>query len=104
MIDSATLEKWKTYQGEGMISALGEYTPPEFWELLDEYEELLNLKAAIAQEIYTALVKLGADSELLSTVGSYGDTLTDEQVLTHLKRFNEAGTIFGTRSDNGPVD
>ena len=37
-----------------------------------------DLRAAIAQEIYTALVKLGADSELLSTVGSYGDTLTDD--------------------------
>jgi hypothetical protein len=51
-------------------------------------------KVAIAREIYKALEKLGASPELLGTVGSYGDTLTDEAVLAHLKRFNEKGTIF----------
>jgi hypothetical protein len=29
---------------------------------------------------------------LLGTVGSYGDTLTDETVLADLKRFHEKGT------------
>jgi hypothetical protein len=51
-------------------------------------------KAAIANEIYKAMEKLGAGPELLGIVGSYGDTLEDEDVLDSLKRFNEAGTMF----------
>jgi hypothetical protein len=64
----------------------------------DGYVELVvpsaDLKPEIAAEIYKALEKLGASPELLGTVGSYGDTLTDEAVLADLKRFNEKGTIF----------
>jgi len=29
---------WKSYKGQGMTSALGEYVPSEFWELLDAFE------------------------------------------------------------------
>ena len=38
MIDKATIAEWRKEQGIGMTSALGDYTPPEFWELLDAYE------------------------------------------------------------------
>jgi hypothetical protein len=31
---------------------------------------------------------------LLSIVGSYGETLTDEEVLAYLKMFNETGSMF----------
>lgn len=41
-IDKAQIAEWRKHQGEGMISALGEYTPPEFWELLDAYEALIS--------------------------------------------------------------
>jgi hypothetical protein len=41
VIDAATRAEWRKQQGEGMTSALGEYTPEEFWQLLDAYEELL---------------------------------------------------------------
>jgi hypothetical protein len=51
-------------------------------------------KAAIAQEIYNALEKLGAGPELLGIVGSYGDTLEDTDVLDMLKRFNQTGSMF----------
>lgn len=47
-----------------------------------------DLKAQIAHEIYRALKALGAGKELLSTVGSYGDTLDDEDVLALLKSWN----------------
>ena len=53
-----------------------------------------NLKADIAKEIYRALDDLYAPSELLSIVGSYGDTLPDADVLAYLKQFNETGTVF----------
>lgn len=49
-----------------------------------------KLKAEIAVEIYRALQKLGAKSDLLSIAGSFGDTLTDQQVLNALRRWNES--------------
>jgi hypothetical protein len=39
-------------------------------------------------------MRLGAEPELLSIVGAYGDTLTDEDVLLHLKKFNETGSMY----------
>jgi hypothetical protein len=47
-----------------------------------------NMKAQIAHELYRALQKLEADNELLATIGSYGDTLDDDNVLALLKNWN----------------
>lgn len=44
----------------------------------------------IVAEIYRALVLLGADSGLLGTVGSWGDSLPDSDVLAALKGWNLA--------------
>jgi hypothetical protein len=49
---------------------------------------MADLKARIAHELCRALKALGADAELLSTVGSYGDTLDDDDVLTLLRSWN----------------
>ncbi len=48
------------------------------------------MNPAIKTEIYRALVLLGAKSDLLGTIGSLGDTLSDEDVLSGLKVWNEA--------------
>jgi hypothetical protein len=50
--------------------------------------EFDGLKFAIGQEIYKAMQRLGAQSPLLATVGSYGDTLPDEEVLRQLRAHN----------------
>lgn len=58
----------------------------------------MNLKVQIAHELYRALRTLGADKELLSTVGSYGDTLDDDDVLALLKSWNaRVLPVAGTR-------
>jgi hypothetical protein len=60
-------------------------------------DEPLNadaIKLAIGQEIYKALEKLGAPVELLSVVGSYGDTLPDKHVLLYLRAYNERGSYW----------
>jgi hypothetical protein len=44
----------------------------------------------IVGELYRALVLLGADSGLLGTVGSWGDSLPDEDVLANLRGWNQA--------------
>lgn len=42
----------------------------------------------IVQEIYAAMVLLGAQFDLLGTVGSWGDSLSDDQVLCGLRAWN----------------
>lgn len=49
---------------------------------------------AIVLEIYQALEKLGASPELLSAVGSWGDTMDDATTLRQLQAFNRTGSIF----------
>ena len=53
----------------------------------DEAED--EMKAAIAAELVEALRKLGAKSDLLGLVGSYGDSKSDERVLEALRRWNK---------------
>jgi hypothetical protein len=45
-------------------------------------------KAQIAAELYKAIQFLDGDAALLATVGSYGDTLDDDDVLTLLRQWN----------------
>ena len=44
--------------------------------------------AKIADELYIVLQNLNAPPLLLGIVGSWGDTLTDEEVLAALKAWN----------------
>lgn len=43
--DAAEIANLRQLQGQGLSSAVGEYTPPEFWEALDTIE---RLRAALA--------------------------------------------------------
>jgi hypothetical protein len=49
-----------------------------------------NTNREIVQELYRTLVLLGADNGLLGTVGSWGDSLPDEDVLENLRAWNDA--------------
>lgn len=51
---------------------------------------MIGLKLQIAAELYKVIRRLGGDNELLSTVGSYGDTLDDDDVLLLLRAWNRA--------------
>ena len=44
----------------------------------------------IIEELYRTLVLLGADDGLLGTVGSWGDSLPDKDVLAGLRGWNQA--------------
>jgi len=39
--------------------------------------------------LYSVFEQLGAESDLLGIIGSYGDTMPDEWVLEQLERWNE---------------
>jgi hypothetical protein len=45
-------------------------------------------------DIYHACARLGAGVELLSILGSYGDTLDDSDVLTFLRAYNAGKPII----------
>ena len=44
---------------------------------------------AVVSEIYRALVLLGAQSDLLGTIGSWGDSLPEQEVLANLRAWND---------------
>lgn len=46
------------------------------------------LQAEIVGELYEALRKVGAKSDLLTIVGSWGDTQDDQWVLEALRKWN----------------
>lgn len=51
-------------------------------------------RAAIAHELYTILENLGADTQVLAVIRSYGDTLDDAEILQLLKNFNETDKVL----------
>jgi hypothetical protein len=72
---------------EGDPSAMNRKPRPALQEI--EPLDGEDMKLAIAREIYLAMQKLGAPMQLLALVGSYGDTLPDEAVLTYLGAHND---------------
>jgi hypothetical protein len=50
-----------------------------------------GLQGEIIQEICTALERLGTSVGLLTLVGSFGDTMSDENALQDLKLWNKGG-------------
>jgi hypothetical protein len=92
---------------EGKSENLASITPEEYkrvgWEDLEcpraETPLLFRVHGAllmqaettdlkIANEIYIALKHLGAEPMLLAIIGSWGDTLSDEEVLSALQDWN----------------
>jgi hypothetical protein len=53
-----------------------------------EIEKLTQEQYDIINELGTTLTKLGAKSDLVSIVMSWGDTLPQEDVLSYLKEWN----------------
>ena len=51
-------------------------------------------REAIIAELYKAVEKLGAGRELLAVIGSWGDTLSDEDVLEALQHLNAGRPLF----------
>jgi hypothetical protein len=49
---------------------------------------MTDLTRQISKELYEAIKSLGGGAELLSIVGSYGDTLDDDEVLSQLRTWN----------------
>lgn len=49
---------------------------------------LSPLQHSIKNEIATALINFGAKSDLMSIIGSWGDTLHEDEILEMLKEWN----------------
>jgi hypothetical protein len=53
-----------------------------------------TVNSEVVSEIYKAMEKLGAGSDLLGIVGSWGDSLPESQVLSMLRSWNEATELL----------
>jgi hypothetical protein len=51
-------------------------------------EFVATVEGKTKDEMYEAAERLGADHQLLATIHSWGDNLTDEQVLFYLREWN----------------
>lgn len=72
--------------------------PPELLENLRLEAELLrHVRASINREIFIAFERLDAPPDLLSIIGSYGDTLDDSEVLRLLQEYNRTGKVIHER-------
>jgi hypothetical protein len=58
-----------------------------------ELNEEMVIKKIMA-EIYIACENLGAASELLTLIGSFGDTQKNEDILHMLSQYNKTGTYI----------
>lgn len=48
----------------------------------------------IISQIYKAFENLGAGCEILSLVGSFGDTLPDDEILEMFEQYNKTGSYM----------
>ena len=53
-----------------------------------------HLKAQIAKELYVAVERHGAGTDLLAMIGSYSDTLSDEEIRALLQEHNATGQVL----------
>jgi hypothetical protein len=53
-----------------------------------------NVRAEIVCELYGALLRLGADDDLLAVIGCWGATLSDAEVLLMLREYNATGRVL----------
>lgn len=65
--------------------------------VIDKKDQITN---SIIHELYRAVEILGGDFLLLSAIGSWGDTLPDEDVLANLRGWNRGNsTTDKSRND-----
>lgn len=69
-------------------------------ENLDKAED--SIKAKIAHELYEAVSKVNPESDLLSVLGSYRDTLNDVETLMRLRHWNSTHDV--TRHEVSPPE
>lgn len=86
MIPAEARAAWRKEQGQGMISAVGEYTPAEFWELLDAYEAALAVLEEVGATIAGTLSGRGYREH--EAVDSWTpDVRREVQTLARVRRF-----------------
>ena len=57
------------------------------------------LKSEIVSEIYKSVEILGGKSDILSIIGSIGDTLDDDEILVYLKSWNRLNSTNDLKSE-----
>ena len=58
-----------------------------------------DLRSKIGAELYRAIEALNGSPDLLACIGSYGDTLSDADVLSALELYNKTGKALIEKGD-----
>lgn len=56
--------------------------------------EMTETQLRIIGQMYKAFENLGADMDILSLVGSFGDTLPDDEILEMFEQYNKTGSYM----------
>lgn len=85
MISADQIAEWRRLRGQGMTSAVGEYTPGEFWEVLDELERVIRQRDKLLTACKRALPCLAESvastcRDAMAFGGSIGDRLAHDAV------------------------
>jgi len=59
---------------------------------MKEYIKLSKLQVSIIKEIVKSMKLLGAKSDLIGSINSWGDCQTDEETLLNIKAWNNSNT------------
>lgn len=51
IITDEQIKEWQELKGDGFTSAIGEYTPDEFWDALREIEDLRGALTDLVEQI-----------------------------------------------------
>src|SRR6266478_9779002 len=63
-------------------------------------ELVATIEGKTKEETYDAAEQLNADRCLLETIGSWGDTMEDEEVLANLRKWNAGAAAFNRMADD----
>ena len=89
-ITDEEIAEWEAERGNGMISCVGEYTPDEFWRVLDELKRLRAARQPASDGGFTAADMMVArqegrrEAQRLADVDDVTDTVLTENQRTRL--------------------
>lgn len=113
MIGEQQITEWLSVKGEGLTSAVGEYTPAEFWELLDEFQQqtvrVAELEKSLADKTadFRDRVALGAtDDEIMRFRDGYPNPAGGPKIFyrhtIEQARYRYADAVLAARTPESP--
>ena len=75
MFDDKRIAELRALRDEGLVSAVGEYAPEEFWEALDELERLTGIVVASRSSVKFDLLRYEKMARTYGNLGEEGEQI-----------------------------